>query len=279
MGRRIGLGTSDTKEYIIAQPTPNYGVGNKRAYAVISHVEVMIQAEDLLSKAGLQVEEVLYSCVKGAAVARGIYHIKGGDEDLQMMFAWVNSYDKSKRFSCAIGSKIKDSGYWLSGDIGSWKRKHTGDAKKEAMETMSDQINNAGKYYQALLGHKAEMILVKIPEKLRAEVLGRIYFLEKIITSEQAGIVKSLLMTPGADDTLWQLNKWLAAAMRKSHPKDWLEKSIQLSGFLNKEFGIGQAVAPIQNQMTLIQMIEEVKAEAIAKEKEAPVKDEISFEL
>ncbi len=276
MGKRIGVGDSSAKAYIVSQPTPVFG----GRYAVISHQEVMDQADELLKNAGLVVEQELFSAVKHAQVARGIYHIKGGDEDLQMMFAWVNSYDKSKRFSCCIGSRIIDNGgYWLSGDLSSWRRKHTGDAKKEAMETMSDQINNAGKYYQALLGHKAEMMLVKIPEKLRAEVLGRIYFMEKIITSEQAGIVKSLLMTPGADDTLWQLNKWLAAAMKKSHPKDWLEKSIALSGFLNKEFSIGQAVAPIQNQMTLIQMIEEVKVEAIAKEKEGPVKDEISFEL
>jgi len=160
-------------------------------------------------------------------VSRGIYHIKGtGDPELGMMFAWVNSYDKSKRFSCATGAVLTTYGGYYMGDMGSWRRKHTGDARQEAMDTMKEQIANSGTYYNTLVGYMKEMKEIILEEKARAELLGRIFFQERLITSEQANIVKSLLMKPEATNSLWELNTYLVSALRKAHPRDWMEKSI-----------------------------------------------------
>ncbi len=263
MGKRIG---QTTEEYIRQAATPVYN----HPYCVIPHGDIIDSARGLLNAAGLSIEKELYSANLDANITRGIYHLgSGADPELQMIFAWVNSYDKSKRFSCAIGAHVTDSGYWLSGDMSSFRRKHTGTAKAEAIQAMEEQITNAGKYYTSLVSSKEQMKLVVLPEKLRAEILGRLLFKERLLTMEQAGIIKSLLMM-SEDDSLWGLNKMISRAMLKSHPRDWMEVSLKTSEFLNKEFGIGQAVA-IPNQVNLISSIAEIEAE-----KKEP---ETSFEL
>lgn len=268
MGRRIGVTSLD---FITGAALPVYTGGT---YAVISHKDVIDSAKELLKNAGLTVEHELYSATRDASVARGIYLIKEStDSEIQMMFAWVNSYDKSKRFECSIGCHIKDTGgFWFSSNMGSWSRKHTGDAKKEAVQAMTDQITNAGVYYNTLISHKEQMKLVILPEKLRAELLGRIYFKDRLITSEQAGIVRTALMKPG-DNTLWELVTMLAGALVKSHPKDWMSSQVKLSKLLEKEFGIGQANQSNPAQTDLVSLIAEVSLDKMDPE------EEISFEL
>ena len=65
-----------------------------------------------------------------AKVAQGVYHLASTeDEEMGMMFAWTNSYDKSTRFQCAVGAFVNVcSNGMLCGDMANYARKHTGKA-------------------------------------------------------------------------------------------------------------------------------------------------------
>ncbi len=264
MGKRT---TFSTREYIESRSLPVYTAGK---YTVISHKEVIESTLALLEKYKLEVIKELYKTNSSADVAQGIYVLKGKDSDTEMFFAWVNSYDKSKRFQCAIGAHIKSCDGYYIGDMGSWSRKHTGDAKDEAIETMERQIKDAHTYYSTILAHKAQMDLVILPEDLRASLLGKILFQEGYMTMEQAGVVKTLLMSPGDyksdKDSLWSLICMISQAMIKSHPRDWMDNSIKISQYINKEFSIG---AMVDGQTDLITAIAE----------EENKEEEVNFEL
>ena len=277
MGRRVNR--FSTKEYLESAALPSYSTGR---YAVISHKEIMDMSSGLLNHYGLNVEHELFKCNSKADVAQGIYHIKDlSDPEMGMIFAWVNSYDKSKRFQCCIGGVLTMNHNYFVADMGSWTRKHTGNAKQEAFDQMKDQISNAAGYYLKILQDKAAMKLVIVPLKQRAEILGRLLFQDRILTMEQGSVVKSQLIAPGAvdynapQDSLWTFYNQMAVALKKSHPRDWLDDQKKLHAYLVLEFGIGQPapVTQVITQLDLIDSTTEVEAEKNNKE------PEISFEL
>ena len=97
-----------TKDYLIKAPLPTHG----KSYTVVSHQQVIDNTLKLLTDSGFEVEREMYRASLNANVAQGIYHIKPlntsdtdilNEEEVGMMFAWTNSYDKSVRFQSAIG--------------------------------------------------------------------------------------------------------------------------------------------------------------------------------
>ena len=100
--------TQTTRQFLETSPLPNHG----NTYTVIPHKDVISHTETLLQQNGFTIERELYRANMNAQVAQGIYHIKAipqvfdmyspevkEEEDLGMMFAWTNSYDKSHKIS------------------------------------------------------------------------------------------------------------------------------------------------------------------------------------
>lgn len=133
-----------------------------------------------------------------AQIAQGVYHLNyGNDPEMGMMFAWSNSYDKSMRFKCAIGAYVfVCSNGIVSGDMGSWGRKHTGSAAEETQEAILLQIDNADVYYNQLVLDKENMKQIILKPKNSAEIMGRLFLEHKLINVEQLSIVKNELHTP-----------------------------------------------------------------------------------
>lgn len=271
MPKRTG---SVTKELLINAPLPQATA----TYTVIPHDFVISSVEQELKAAGLEIEQELYKATDSAQVASGVIHLKQGeDQEMRMMFAWANSYDKSMRFKCAIGGYLPQSGSILvSGNMGSWGRKHTGSAAQQTLETIKHQIHSADMYYTELINDKAVMKNVLVPERRKAEVLGILYFEHGLLTGEQLGIIKQQHKNPSfsynADkDSLWTLYCHVIYSLQRSHPKNWLDQQRLIHFFMTDIFDIYNHVqepAPaVQSvpevdprQMTLDQAIAEAES-------------------
>jgi hypothetical protein len=271
MPKRTG---SVTKELLINAPLPQATA----TYTVIPHDFVISSVEQELKAAGLEIEQELYKATDSAQVASGVLHLKQGeDQEMRMMFAWANSYDKSMRFKCAIGGYLPQSGSILvSGNMGSWGRKHTGSAAQQTLETIKHQIHSADMYYTELINDKAVMKNVLVPERRKAEVLGILYFEHGLLTGEQLGIIKQQHKNPSfsynADkDSLWTLYCHVIYSLQRSHPKNWLDQQRLIHFFMTDIFDIYNHVqepAPaVQSvpevdprQITLDQAIAEVES-------------------
>ena len=134
-----------TKADLISVPLPNHGT----TYTVISHQFVIDYAYQALANAGFGIVDEEYRCTADGQIAQGIFKLQyGTDPEMAVMFAWANSYNKQIRFKCVTGGYVNVNGTtMLPGNMGTYARKHTGTADKDAIENMQGQIKDAIMYY------------------------------------------------------------------------------------------------------------------------------------
>lgn len=268
-----------TKEYLVNAPLPEA----TDTYTVIPHKDVIERTEQTLEKMGFEIEREFYKCNLDAKIAQGIYHLKYSDDpDIGMLFTWSNSYDKSMRFKCCIGGYVHESlASIISGNMGTYARKHTGDADSDVLSTIDNQLVNAEEYFKELLIQKDKMLNLVTTSKIRAELVGRMFFENNLFTTEQMAIIqkqfnKSSYAINGESNTLWHMYHAIIVALQKAHPRSWMEQQIISHNFIEKEFmlvatkqdDVLNVIEPevISNQITILDVIAEVEAEQVVEE-------------
>jgi len=294
-----------TREYLGTVPLPNHA----DTYTVISHEFVISNTLEQLALHGFTVADEKYRANSDGSIAQGIYYLNyTKDPEVGMMFAWSNSYNKLMRFKCGIGGYvfICMNGV-VSGDMGSYSRRHSGTADSDTIKTIIDQISNADAYFDQILSDKDTMKAITLTERKQAELLGILYAEYEILTTEQMSTVKQQIDRPGYDyncevNSLWAFYNHVTYALKKSHPKDWMEDQRKLHLFISMEFDLLnyseldttedvdlEFVDPLElnygepeNQLNILNEIEkaEVEAELVQaiEEREEAEKDVLFYE-
>jgi hypothetical protein len=271
MGKRTNTTTQEYLENAILPEATD-------TYTVIPHGTIIKKVKEVIEGMGFEIERELYRCNNDAQIAQGIYHLKYGDDpDIGMMFAWSNSYNKIIRFNCCVGGYVHESlSSIISGNMGSYGRKHTGTADTESLNTIDTQLLNAEEYFKTLLMHKEQMKSSIITAKIRAEILGRFYFNHDLLTNEQLSVIRQELIKPthlinAESNTLWYLYHAIIYAMQRSHPKTWMAQQSIMHELIEHEFmltssenlGFLKVVDEeiVSNQIDMLDVIAEVEAE------------------
>jgi hypothetical protein len=194
---------------------------------------------------GFSVEKETYRANSDGSIAQGIYYLNyTKDPEVGLMFAWSNSYNKLMRFKCAIGGYvfICMNGV-VAGDMGSWGRKHLGSADTETVKAIIEQISNADVHFDRIVADKDVMKKITITERKQAELLGMLYAQYEILTNEQISIVKQQMDKPGYDynceiNSLWAFYNHVTHALKKAHPRDWMDDQRKLHWFIAMEFDL-----------------------------------------
>lgn len=237
MPRRTPITTRDTLKNV---PLPTHA----SSYTVIPHDTIIVNVLAQLKLKGFTVESELYKSNHAGEIALGMYKLNyKNDPEMGMMLAWVNSYDKSTRFKCAVGGFIRESNSAVIGEDFSWSRKHTGTADQEMVIQVTNQIASANRYYDNLLIVRDAMKKKDVKPSEMAEFMGRAFFMEKLFTSEQLGIVRNEMTKPtfnyeSQPDSLWVNYNHMLVALKKAHPKTWMEEHLELHKYVCQEFGI-----------------------------------------
>ena len=246
-----------TKAHLVSVPLPNHGA----SYTVISHQFVIDYAYQALANAGFGIVDEQYRCTADGQIATGIYRLQfNNDPELSMMFAWTNSYNKQVKFQCVIGAHINNTGsVMISGNIGSWVRKHTGTADTETKEIIDGYISDAYMYYNQLVADKTAMEQVTLNIRKQSQLLGVLFAEYEILTTEQASIVRSQMSRPSVSfnnqESLWAFYNYVTIALQSSHPKTWLEDQRILHYFIGTICDFSQPVS--QPVATVIEPVEE----------------------
>jgi hypothetical protein len=270
-----------TKAHLVSVPLPNHGT----TYTVISHQFVIDYAYTALANAGFGIVDEEYRCTADGQIAQGIYKLNfNNDPELSMMFAWTNSYNKQVKFKCVVGAYINQTGsVMISGEVGSWVRKHTGSADTETKDTIDDYITNAHMYYTQLCSDKATMETVTLNKRKQAQLLGVLFAEYEILTTEQASMIRDQMKRPqqvfANTDSLWAFYNYVTNALQSSHPKTWMEDQRILHYFISTIGNFQQCSTPAQvvqpinsvsevietevdpNQINLLDAIAEAEAE------------------
>lgn len=289
-----------TREYLCSVPLPVF----EDSYTVISHESVMDYTLAQLTQFGFNVKSESFRCTADGNIAQGTYYLNyDGDEEIGMMFAWSNSYNKQVRFKCAIGGYVFVClNGMICGDMGSWGRKHTGTADVEAQKTIADQISNAQVYYDRLVTDKNIMKEVVIDTKRQAELLGVLFAEYEILTTEQMSLVKQQMDKPsyfynGDVNSLWSFYNHVTLALKKSHPRNWMEDQRKLHWFLSMEFDLenfqtieieDKSIDPLalnygqpENQTNILHQLADMEADQMDEDirYDANVTEELATEL
>lgn len=229
-----------TRDYLKKVPLPTHA----STYTVIEHETVIVNALAQLKLRGFTVESEHYRANNSGDVAVGVYHLKyKNDPELGMMFAWANSYDKTMRFKCAVGGFIRVSKSSMVGDDFSWSRKHTGTADQEMIAQVTGQILNGQTYYDNLLLVKEAMKGTIVSKTVMAEFLGRAFIDKGLFSKEQMGIIRDEMKKPsflydGPDDSLWNYYNHMLVALKRAHPRTWMEEHRDIHKLVCAEFMI-----------------------------------------
>jgi hypothetical protein len=205
----------------------------------------MDTVEKELQARGYEIKEEVYRSTSNGQIATGAYELNhNSDPELSLMFAWTNSYNKQVKFRAVTGAKIlANDTYMILGEQGSWIRKHTGTADKEAEQSIIDQITHAHLYYNKLIEHKNKMKDTPLTTRSQANLLGVLFAEYNVLSSEQANYVKTQMKAPSyfyanGNDTLWAFYNHLTGAIAEAHPKTWLEDQRLVHYLITNEFNL-----------------------------------------
>jgi hypothetical protein len=237
-----------SRAHLLSVALPNHGA----SYTVISHEFVIDYSQQALTAAGFNIVEEEYRCTADGQIAQGIYKLDfNNDPELSMMFAWTNSYNKQVKFKCVIGGYINRTGsVMISGDMGSWVRKHMGSADVEIQNTIDDYITNAHMYYNQLVSDKASMENITLNKRRQSQLLGVLFAEYEVLTTEQASMVRDQMKKPHhvftSTDSLWAFYNYVTLALQHSHPKTWMEDQRIMHYFISSINNFPQCTTPAQ---------------------------------
>ena len=243
-----------TRDFLKAVPLPV----QTSSYTVISHESVMDYVFAELANQGFSILSEEYRCTHDGLIAQGIYKLNfNSDEEMSLMFAWSNSYNKQLKFKCVTGGYVAaNQTVMLCGEIGSWTRKHTGTADADAISMIQTQISNAQMYYTNLIADKEAMKQIPLTTKRQSELLGVLFAEYELLTTEQSSIVRQQMDKPsffynGGKHTLWSFYNHVTVAFQQSHPRTWMEDQRMLHWFISNEFDLSgtPVVSPIVQAM------------------------------
>jgi hypothetical protein len=217
-------------------------------YKPVAHSQLMDLTLESIDKCGFILKSETYNQIAGGAKANGKYHLSyGNDPDMSIMIAWQNSYNKTLSLKFAIGGYvfICENGM-VRGDLGHFKSKHQGEIQTMTPKILTEYISQAGETFEKMLIEKKKMQEIEVTKKTTAELLGRMYIEEGIITSTQLNIIKNELKTPtfnyGHPDSLWELYNYTTFSLKSANPTFWLQQQIDNHQFFTQEYGIAETV-------------------------------------
>jgi hypothetical protein len=202
-----------------------------------------------------------------------------------MMFAWTNSYDKSTRFQCGIGAHVfVCSNGLIHGDLSTYGRKHTGNADSDIASHIAAQIGLANHKFKQLVAHKDILKGLTLSTTAQAELLGRLFVEEELIDSQQLSIVKNEMEKPsynyGVDpDTAWMFYNNVTHALKKTHPRRWMDKQGKFHKFMESEIISAYTQYPKDSPPIEDILLEEIDMDAEIKRRQMTMDNIEGFSL
>ena len=218
-----------------------------KTYTVISHKFIIDTIVQALEDNGFELNGEEYKCTTDANVASGTFMITyAGDEDLNMMYSFNNSYDKSLRFRAAIGAQINVNGSYMVGNTDSWIRKHTGTADQEAHDLINDHIANASMYFDQLVQDKENMKQMVISKSEFGAILGELFIKDHLTVDQISHCRKQFMgasfnydeMPSKHNINLWTAYMIIADALRQSHPAKWMSAQVATHLYFVSKYNI-----------------------------------------
>ena len=142
----------------------------------------------------------------------------------------------------------------VAGDLGAYKRKHTGNADLDAFQTIKTYLSNAKAIYDGLIRDKEHLKTINLSATRMAELMGKMFIEKEIITSTQINIMKREMYNPTyyygvPGNNAWALYNYATHAFKEDSPRSWIKRHVDLHEFFNEEFKTPSGENPVQIEL------------------------------
>lgn len=219
-------------------------------YSPIAHSEFLSELRHKLGENNYEIKgQRLFVNGSGTKLV-GFYDVQESgvvapdDFGFRMSIGFKNSYDKSMTATLVVGATvIICSNGMISGDLITFRRKHTGSVLEELREKMQQGVLSMNASFARLVTDADIMRNYELTMRQKSEILGVMYFEKEIVTPTQLSIVKKELIGSESfrGNTLWDLYNNVTVALKKSHPLRYVEDHIRLHDFMSDIAGISHA--------------------------------------
>lgn len=229
-------------------------------YTPIAHTAVINRVRSEITTAGFIITGEEYRCSNDGQVALGTFRIAyKADPDIELSANFMNSYNKQYAFRFNLGGLVKVcmNGMMLNNSkFGSYKRVHKGAADMLAEGKISEFIKDSEEYWSHLVDHKDQLKGILLTTTAQHDILGELFFREKILNTMQLNTVRSEMEKPSFDykvdsDSAWALYNHITLALKDSHPSTWIEDQIKVHEVFDKMFGLGEEDIPYAEDETV----------------------------
>lgn len=225
-------------------------------YKPVSHAQLIDLTLNSIESSGFKIDKQIYTQACDGQIATARYTLSNiADSEMQIQVGWQNSYNKqvSLKFAIGINVMICSNGS-VNGDMGAFKRKHTGDVQEFTPQSITEYIKSAGDVFIKSQTEREAMKQIELTKRQQAEMLGRMIVEEGFISSSELNIIRKELVHPthnyGAESSLWELYQHTTFSMKETHPANWMSDHISAhSFFVNAQ---GELVAQEKEQATIV---------------------------
>lgn len=230
-----------TREDILKIDAP-VGSSSLRGYAPIENKRIIETILEEIDRQGLEVENEVYRIGAVGNQFNGEFRIKTSlDPDISMNLIFQNSYNKTLTMKIATGFyTFACSNGQVYGDLGTFKRKHVGNAEELSVEEVKRQIGLMEEQFLKSIQFKNRMKEIEITKQTVSELTGRLFLQENLIQSHQLAIIKQEFEAPqfdyGCEDRVWNFYSNITHAYKNLHPSIFIHKSKNLSEFFENEY-------------------------------------------
>jgi hypothetical protein len=271
-----------TEQELASVTIPNHG----KRYAAITYSNIISEVKRQAAAHNIEIIDTVYRTTEGGKIATGQYFLNyGNDPDIKLMFAWTNSYNKMRRFSCGLGTYVSVClNGMLTADYSKFSRKHIGSATKgntayqEMVEQIEEQFKLASTVFANMVSDKNRMIERKLENSEINELLGKL-FMEDVVGTVQMNIIKQQLKAPsftysGDGNSLWHFYNHVTHSLKEEHPMTFDEAHHKLHKTIHNSFFAPVNSAPAQ----LIAEPEEVVIQEPFTEEEYPLIEDTTIQ-
>jgi antitoxin (DNA-binding transcriptional repressor) of toxin-antitoxin stability system len=212
-----------------------------KSYSPVPHAKVIDMTLKAIKNAGMKILSTSYQMASDGSKAFGAYEIGTADKEMNIRLMWHNSYNKTMPLRWALGAHVIvcENGM-VQGELGAYKRKHTGDVLEQFKHEVEIHVSKAGEMFAKLVADRETMKKIAIDKKTVAELVGRMYIDEALINTTQLAILKREIENPSfnynADGSVWQLYNHATVALKAVHPHGHIAAHSNLHKFFTKEF-------------------------------------------
>lgn len=225
------------RDFLMATSRPK----ETKSYAPVPHRIVIETILEELDKANIKVVSENYISGRDGKQAEMHYQLAGGDNEMAIRLIAHNSYDKTMPLRVALGAHVfVCRNGMVVGDMGTFKRKHTGTVLEDFKQDMGLHIQKAGDTFKRMVKDRERMKEIELTKRVTAELMGRLFIEEAIVTSTQLNIIKREIENPsfnyGIEGTLWNAYNAVTVSLKDAIPSQNMKQHIELHNFIQNEY-------------------------------------------